>query len=96
MALLKWYVTHHKYSHITPVRKTLHWLSTEHLPVFNAVLLVYKFLQSVIQNNANLFLNLGRVVYNTCRSQIDALLLEVQNIVSFVYKSTKHFSLSFT
>ena len=33
-----------KYLHITPVRKTLHWLPTEHHSIFETALLVYKFL----------------------------------------------------
>ena len=35
-----------KYSHITPVWKTLHWLSIEHRSIFKTALLVYKFLHS--------------------------------------------------
>ena len=33
-----------KYSYITPVRKTLHWLPIEHHSVFKTALLVYKLL----------------------------------------------------
>ena len=33
-----------KYSQITPVRKTLHWLPIEHHSIFKTALLVYKFL----------------------------------------------------
>ena len=33
-----------KYSHITPVRKILHWLPIEHRSIFKTALLVYKFL----------------------------------------------------
>ena len=35
-----------KYSHITPVRKSLHWLPIKHRSVFKMALLVYKFLHS--------------------------------------------------
>ena len=35
-----------KYSHITPVRKTLHWLPIEHGSIFKTALLVYKFLNN--------------------------------------------------
>ena len=33
-----------KYSHITPVRKILHWLLIKHRSIFKTALLVYKFL----------------------------------------------------
>ena len=35
-----------KYSHITPVGKTLHWLPIEHRSILKTALLVYKFLHS--------------------------------------------------
>ena len=35
-----------KYSDITPVRKSLHWLLIKHRSVFNMAPLVYKFPQS--------------------------------------------------
>ena len=35
-----------KHSHITPVRKTPHWLPMEHCSIFKIALLVYKFLHS--------------------------------------------------
>ena len=35
-----------KYSHISPVRKTLHWLPIEHGFIFKTALLVYKFLRT--------------------------------------------------
>ena len=48
-----------KYSHITPVRKSLHWLPVLHRSVFKTALLVYKFLHN--QNTLNLSLNPGIV-----------------------------------
>ena len=35
-----------KHSHITPVKKTLHWLPIKHHSIFKTALLVYKFLHS--------------------------------------------------
>ena len=35
-----------KYPHITPVRKSFHWLPIKHCSVFKMALLVYKFLHS--------------------------------------------------
>ena len=46
--LYKEFVYHNttKYSHITPVRKSLHWLPIMHRSIFKVTLLVYKFLHS--------------------------------------------------
>ena len=35
-----------KYSHITPVRKALHWLPIKYRSIFKTAVLVYKFLHS--------------------------------------------------
>ena len=35
-----------KYSHITPVRKALHWLPIKYRSIFKTAMLVYKFLHS--------------------------------------------------
>ena len=48
-----------KYSHITPVRKTLHWLAIEHRSIFKTALLVYKFLHSGYQKYFVPFLSLS-------------------------------------
>ena len=45
-----------KYSHITPVRKILHWLPIEQRSIFKTALLVYKFLNCG-QDILHLFLN---------------------------------------
>ena len=50
-----------KYSHITPVRKTLHWLPIEHCSIFKTALLVYKFLHSGYPKYFYLSLNLDVV-----------------------------------
>ena len=84
-----------KYSHITSVRKTLHWLPIEHRSIFKTALLVYKFLQSGYSKYFVPFLKPRHMVYNTHKSQADGVLLEVQHFATSVYKSTKHFGLSF-
>ena len=58
-----------RYSHITPVRKTLHWLPTEHRSIFTNALLVYKFLQSGYPKYFVPFLNLDISFSNTRKNQ---------------------------
>ena len=50
-----------KYSHITPVRKILHWLLIEHRSIFETALLVYKFLHKGHPKYLHLSLNLDTV-----------------------------------
>ena len=83
-----------KYSHITPVRKSLHWLPVLHRSVFKTALLVYKFLHSGHPKYFEPFLKPRHSVYRTRRSQSDGVLLEVPHCAS-IYKSKKHFGLSF-
>ena len=83
-----------KYSHITPVRKSLHWLPVLHRSVFKTALLVYKFLHSGHPKYFEPFLKPKHSVYRTRRSQSDGVLLEVPHCAS-IYKSKKHFGLSF-
>ena len=44
-----------KYSHITPVRKALHWLPIKYGSIFKTAVLVYKFLHSGNPNTLNPF-----------------------------------------
>ena len=83
-----------KYSHITPVRKSLHWLPIKHHSVFKMALLVYKFLHSGHPKYFEPFLKPRHSVYRMRRSQSEGVLLEVPHFAS-IYKSKKHFGLSF-
>ena len=74
-----------KCSHISPVRKTLHYLPIKHHSVFKTALLVYKFLQKNFPKYFEPFLKPGHSVYKTHRSQSDGVLL---------YKSKKYLSLT--
>ena len=56
-----------KYSHIIPVRKTLHWLSTKHLSVVKTALLVYKFLHSGYPKYFEPFIKARHSVHRTHR-----------------------------
>ena len=66
-----------RYSHITPVRKTLHWLPIEHHSIFKTALLVYKFLHRGYPKYFAPFLKPRHSVYNTRKSQADGVFLEV-------------------
>ena len=78
-----------KYSHITLVRKSLHWLPIMHRSVFKTALLVYKFLHTGYPKYFEAFLKPRHSVYRTCRSQSDGVLLKVPYFAS-IYKSRKH------
>ena len=66
-----------KYSHITPVKKSLYCLPIKHRTVLKTVLFVYKFLQSGYPQNFASLLKAKQRVYKTCRSQSYGVLLEV-------------------
>ena len=83
-----------KYSHITPVRKTLHWLPIKYRSIFKTAVLVYKFLHNGNPKYFEPFLISRHSAYNTCRNQSDGMFLEVPHFAS-VFKSQKHFGLSF-
>ena len=75
-----------KYSHITPVRKALHWLLIEYRSIFKTAVFVYKFLQSGNPKYFEPFLMPRHSAYNTHRSQSDGMFLEVPHFAS-VFKS---------
>ena len=83
-----------KYSHITPVRKALHWLPIKYRSIFKTAMLVYKFQHSGNPKYFEPFLIPRHSAYNTRRSQSDGIFLEVPHFGS-IFKSRKHFGLSF-
>ena len=83
-----------KYSHITPVRKALHWLPIKYRSIFKTAMLVYEFLHSGNPKYFEPFLIPRHSAYNTRRSQSDGIFLEVPHFAS-VFKSRKYFGLSF-
>ena len=87
-------LTPRKYSHITPVRKALHWLPIKYRSIFKTAVLVYKFLHSGNPKYFEPFLIPRHSAYNTRRSQSDGIFLEVPHFAS-VFKSRKHFGRSF-
>ena len=71
-----------KYSHITPVRKALHWLPIKYCSIFKTAVLVYKFLHSGNPEYFEPFLIPRHSAYNTRRSQSDGMFLEVPHFAS--------------
>ena len=59
-----------KYSHITPVRKILHWLPIKHCSIFRTSLLVYKFLHCGYPKYFAPFIKPRQIVYNTCKTKL--------------------------
>ena len=82
-----------KYSHITPVRKALHWLPIKYRSSFKTAMLVYKFLPSGNPKYFESFLIPRHSAYNTLRSQSDGMFLEIPHFAS-VFKSRRHFPIS--
>ena len=83
-----------KYSHITPVRKALHWLPIKYRSIFKTAVLVYEFLDIGNPKYFEPFLIPRHSEYNTHRSQSDGMFLEVPDFAS-VFKCRKYFGLSF-
>ena len=80
-----------KYSHITHVRKILHWMPIEHCSIFTTALLVYKFLNCDHPKYFAPFLKPRQSVYNTRKSKADGVFLEVPHFATSLYKSSMHF-----
>ena len=71
-----------KYSHITSVRKSLHWLPIMHRSVFKTALMMYKFLHNGHPKYFEPFLKPRHSVYRMRRSQSEGVLLEVPHFAS--------------
>ena len=86
---------HRKYAHVTPILKKLHWLPVKYRCIFKTATLVYKFLHSGSPSYFGPFLSPSSCPYSTRRSHPDHQYLTVPPFHSSVFKSTKHFGLSF-
>ena len=67
----------------------------DHRSIFKTALLVYKFLNCGHPKYFAPFLKPRQSVYNTRKSQADGVFLEVPHFATSIYKSSKHFGLSF-
>ena len=63
-----------RFSHKTPVLKSLHWLPVQQQSVFKTATIVYKFFQSCYPNYFRAFLNPRKSFYNTRSSQVEGAL----------------------
>ena len=72
-----------KYSHITPVRKALHWLPIKYRSIFKTALLVYKFLHSGNPKYLEPFLIPRHSANNTRRSNLMAYFLRFPTLLQF-------------
>ena len=76
-----------KYSHITPVRKSLHWLPIMHRSIFKVALLCKSFYIVAIQNTSNLSLNLDTVC--TERVEVNLRVFCLRSHILHQYTSQK-------
>ena len=72
-----------KYSHITQVRKAVHWLPIKYRSIFETAMLAYKFLHSGNYKYFECFLISRHSAYNTCQSQSDGMFLESPSLLQF-------------
>ena len=84
-----------KYSRITPVLRTLHWLPIQLRSEFKLATLVYKFIHSGFPKYFAPHLSTYRITYNTRGSQSVANFLNVPKFQPTIHKSTKQFGFSF-
>ena len=84
-----------KYSFITPVRKTPHWLPIEHRSIFKTCLLVYKFPYGGYSKYLYLSLDLDIVSITHIKAKLIVCSWRSHTLSLSVYKSSKHFGLSF-
>ena len=75
-----------KYSHFTPVRKSLHWLPIMHRSVFKTALLVYKFLHSGHPKYFEPFL---KPRHSVCRTQVNLRVFCSRSYILHQYISQK-------
>ena len=84
-----------KFSQITPVLRTLHWLPIQFCSEFKLATLVYKFIHTGFPKYFAPYLSSYRTTYNTRHSQSVANFLSVPKFQPTIHKSTKQFGFSF-
>ena len=85
-----------KYSHITPVLKSLHWLPVRQRVVFKTAVLVYKFFNTGQPKYFSPHLSLYSSTAKTRRSDPVKLYLKTPFYVRSIHKSKRHFDNSFS
>ena len=85
-------VTHtSKFSHITPVLKSLHWLPIKHRIIFKTATIIYKFMHTNMPSYFNPHLTRYTCKVNTRRGSPDNLFLHVPIYKTTINKSKVHF-----
>ena len=90
-------VTHtSKYSHITPVLYSLHWLPIEQRSIFKTLTIIYKFLQTGLPKYFSPHLSVYTCSVNTRRSSPAKLFLKKPRYTARIHKSKVQFDNSLT
>ena len=84
-----------KYSHITPVLQSLHWLPIKHRSVFKTLSIIYKFLHTGTPKYFSSYLTPYTCNINTRRSDPTKLFLNEPKYTPHIHKSKVHFNNSF-
>jgi len=84
-----------KFSHITPVLKSLHWLPVEFRSMFKTVTMVYKYIHTGLPKYFSSHLSLYTCPANTRRSNPGNLFLNKPSYTASIHKSKVHFNNSF-
>ena len=85
-----------RFSSMSPVLKTLHWLPVEHRSIFKTSTLVYKFLNTGFPKYFSPYLVPYHSGYNTRSSCGDGNFLVVPRFLPSIHKSAKQFGHSFS
>ena len=85
-----------RYSHVSPILKSLHWLPVKQRIIFKTMLLIYKFLTTGKPKYFASYLSSYTSAVNTRRSCPEKMFLNVPSYSSAVHKSKVHFNKSFS
>ena len=85
-----------RYSHVSPILKSLHWLPVKQRIIFKTLLLTYKFLTTGKPKYFVPYLSLYTSAVKTRRSNPEKMFLKVPFYSSSVHKSKVHFNKSFS
>ena len=84
-----------KFSHITPVLKSLHWLPVQYRIKFKTATIIFKFLHTGLPKYFSPHLSLYNCMVNTRRSNPRNQFLQQPTYVSSIHTSKVHFDNSF-
>ena len=85
-----------RFSHVSPILKSLHWLPVQQRIIFKTLLLTYKFLTTGKPKYFAPYLSLYTSAVKTRRSNPEKMFLNVPFYSSSVHKSKVHFNKSFS